>query len=404
MIIISTIEQNLNDILNARYGKDVRQAIHDGIEACYEDGKAGAVDLIARQRIDEALANKDGIEIIQYKLIDNLSTEMIEMGETASVTASWQVPSTIAQKLEDGEYEYWFLAVSTGWGTIGTNPTWGISGTTVTMNCSVINTSNGAHSILVKMVALLVSKWAGFSDAEAVKPTANGSNTIEIDDSYTPPTMGSKMLKASSYSVPVSKSILILGNGLIDGSSKESSFESILQGMLSESVYNTCKNVSLSKLPDLCEAVSQSKWSVFSEETSERIQKLSEQDFSSIVLSVGFYDRENEDEAVAYLKNSIEILLTSVPTLSLYICGPNYMAWKDDYGLLNQSSDSYTTYIAKIKNVAEEYHLPYIDNYDELGINALNRLSYLTVEDDGVFLNTLGKERVAKNISKRLNA
>lgn len=50
---MSNIEQNLKDILKARYGKDVRQAIHDGIESCYEDGKAGAVDLIARQRLDE---------------------------------------------------------------------------------------------------------------------------------------------------------------------------------------------------------------------------------------------------------------------------------------------------------------------------------------------------------------
>ena len=33
----SSIEQNLNKILLSRYGKDVRQAIHDGIEQCYND-------------------------------------------------------------------------------------------------------------------------------------------------------------------------------------------------------------------------------------------------------------------------------------------------------------------------------------------------------------------------------
>ena len=49
---MSNIEQNLQKILSSRYGKDVRQSIHDGIHDCYEDGKAGAVDLVARERIN----------------------------------------------------------------------------------------------------------------------------------------------------------------------------------------------------------------------------------------------------------------------------------------------------------------------------------------------------------------
>lgn len=48
----SKIEEFLNKILSSRYGKDVRQAIHDGIHQCYEDGKVGSVDLIARERIN----------------------------------------------------------------------------------------------------------------------------------------------------------------------------------------------------------------------------------------------------------------------------------------------------------------------------------------------------------------
>lgn len=48
----SKIEEFLNKILSSRYGKDVRQAIHDGIHQCYEDGKVGATDLIARERIN----------------------------------------------------------------------------------------------------------------------------------------------------------------------------------------------------------------------------------------------------------------------------------------------------------------------------------------------------------------
>lgn len=48
---MSNIEQNLQHILGSKYGKDVRQAIHDSIHDCYEDGKAGATDLIAREQI-----------------------------------------------------------------------------------------------------------------------------------------------------------------------------------------------------------------------------------------------------------------------------------------------------------------------------------------------------------------
>ena len=54
---MSNIEQNLAFILSSRYGEDVRQAIHDAIHDCYEDGKAGAVDLVAREQIANLVAN-----------------------------------------------------------------------------------------------------------------------------------------------------------------------------------------------------------------------------------------------------------------------------------------------------------------------------------------------------------
>lgn len=53
---MSNIEQNLAFILSSRYGKDVRQAIHDAIHDCYEDGKAGSIDLVAREQIANLVA------------------------------------------------------------------------------------------------------------------------------------------------------------------------------------------------------------------------------------------------------------------------------------------------------------------------------------------------------------
>ena len=47
-----SIQDYLDDILNAVYGEEVRNSIVGAIEKCYEDGSAGAVDMIARGRLD----------------------------------------------------------------------------------------------------------------------------------------------------------------------------------------------------------------------------------------------------------------------------------------------------------------------------------------------------------------
>lgn len=53
------IENYLKKIKTAIYGKDVRDAIHDSIETCYYEGKAGATDLEARDRAAAAEARMD---------------------------------------------------------------------------------------------------------------------------------------------------------------------------------------------------------------------------------------------------------------------------------------------------------------------------------------------------------
>lgn len=58
---MSDIETNLQTIITAVHGRDVRQAIHDAIHDCYEDGKAGSTDLIARERISEIVTESTGL-------------------------------------------------------------------------------------------------------------------------------------------------------------------------------------------------------------------------------------------------------------------------------------------------------------------------------------------------------
>ena len=53
---MSSITDFLNLISGARYGRQVRQAIVDAIEQCYEDGRAGVTDLQARRLIEAVAA------------------------------------------------------------------------------------------------------------------------------------------------------------------------------------------------------------------------------------------------------------------------------------------------------------------------------------------------------------
>ena len=55
---MGNISDFLGKILSARYGKDVRQSIHDTIQQCYYDGKAGSIDIEARESIETIGNNK----------------------------------------------------------------------------------------------------------------------------------------------------------------------------------------------------------------------------------------------------------------------------------------------------------------------------------------------------------
>ena len=67
---MADIQSLLEQLLQATHGKDVRQGIHDAISQCYEDGKVGAVDLVARQRIDNLAKLEEGSTTGDAELID----------------------------------------------------------------------------------------------------------------------------------------------------------------------------------------------------------------------------------------------------------------------------------------------------------------------------------------------
>ena len=55
MAVSETIQEILQGIDEAQYGRDMRQFIHKGIQKCYEEGSAGETDLEARESIEKIL-------------------------------------------------------------------------------------------------------------------------------------------------------------------------------------------------------------------------------------------------------------------------------------------------------------------------------------------------------------
>ena len=91
----NSITDFLAAILSAKYGEQVRGAIHDAIELCYQDGKAGVNDLEARHLIEQVI----GVNEMQEAGIETLTArvEALEQGgegESAGTTTT-TVPTFI---------------------------------------------------------------------------------------------------------------------------------------------------------------------------------------------------------------------------------------------------------------------------------------------------------------------
>ena len=66
----------------------------------------------------------------------------------------------------------------------------------------------------------------------------------------------------------------------------------------------------------------------------------------------------------------------------------------------NGNGDKLTDFVAATKSVSDEYHVPFIDNYN-IGINKINR-SYYFPANDGTHQNYLGAELIAEHIKHEL--
>lgn len=118
---MSNIEQYLADILAARYGEEVRQSIHDAIQQCYKDGRAGAIDLEAREDIAaettarEALDTRvNGIDTrVETLENDTTTAEEVTYDDTSTQLGATNVQGAIGA-LNNNLANCWKVAKASG--------------------------------------------------------------------------------------------------------------------------------------------------------------------------------------------------------------------------------------------------------------------------------------------------
>lgn len=110
------------------------------------------------------------------------------------------------------------------------------------------------------------------------------------------------------------------------------------------------------------------------------------------------------------LRYSIEKLLTAYPNLKIFVLSIAYRFWTDadnNYAFIDDTNNhankygKYTAdYNAKLKEIAEEYNLPYVDDYN-IGIGKFNRYQYFNATD-GAHHKEAGRRLIAEHLASAL--
>lgn len=134
---MANIIELLQNILSARYGKDVRQSIHDAIKTCYDDGKAGVIDYEARAELPNKADLENGkvklsqipkvaLDIMKKVQTDAerfaLTTEEVQNGDTVKVIDTELMYLVVDDTKLDSEDGYTGYSASVNWETIDGRP------------------------------------------------------------------------------------------------------------------------------------------------------------------------------------------------------------------------------------------------------------------------------------------
>ena len=111
------------------------------------------------------------------------------------------------------------------------------------------------------------------------------------------------------------------------------------------------------------------------------------------------------------LRYAVENLQTKYPDITLIMLSPIFRYWSNssDYSTVDTDSDTRTNslglkltdYVEAMREVADEYHLPYFDNYKGIGLNKYTAPTWLR---DGTHLNRgTGVDKMGHIIAREVN-
>lgn len=151
----------------------------------------------------------------------------------------------------------------------------------------------------------------------------------------------------------------------------------------------------------------------------ERLKGIDFSEVDIVTIAYGTNDYtgvplENEDNPLdtstfgGALRYSIEKLLTAYPNLKIFVLSAAYRFWIDDNNEFTEDSNTrvnsiglkLSDYNAKLKEVAAEYNLPYVDDYN-IGIGKFNRYQYFNA-NDGAHHKEEGRKLIAEHLAKEL--
>ena len=110
------------------------------------------------------------------------------------------------------------------------------------------------------------------------------------------------------------------------------------------------------------------------------------------------------------LRYAVENLQTKYPAITLVMLSPIFRYWSNasDYSTVDRDSDTRTNslglkltdYVTAMQEVAEEYHLPFYNNYDGIGLNRYTAPTWLR---DGTHLNRgIGVDKMGHIVAKEV--
>lgn len=115
---------------------------------------------------------------------------------------------------------------------------------------------------------------------------------------------------------------------------------------------------------------------------------------------------DNPEDVTTYkgaLRYTLRKFYEAYPNLKILVVSPMYRVWHNPDGSFLIDSDKKTynlanntlpDFVKATKEVCQEYKTPFVDQYNSLGINQVNRLSFYTVAD-GTHPNESGRKKVA---------